>query len=494
MDTILTFDIGGSSLKAALFDLDGKLLELERQSMSMEMTADGGYEQDPEAWWTCFVELFSRIIKTTKATINVRAVCGAAMTRSQIFLDKDARPVCPAILWPDSRALKEGAFLNKIAGDKKTWSPLNEFHTLSRVLWLKHNFRLLYDKTAVILEPKDYINFKLTEAFFSDKISLSRILRVSDMKPDRELMEKAGINPGLFPEMGWPWQVIGRCKKLPAPLDILENVPVVAGGMDTWCSVTGTSASEGYIYNVSGTSEVTGLITRERIWRQGLVTLPWGKNLYQIGGPSQVGGDALQWFSQILNPGQSGLVEELSKRVETALRKKNAPLFIPYLRGERAPLWEDTAKGVFWNLHREHKAEDLIFSIMEGVAMANRYLLEIIFGKKFETSGMIISGGASKSDAWCQIKADVLDIPVVRTDEPETGLKGAFILAMKGIDRIESIRQGQDQFIGIRQIFEPDKKMANLYNRIYPMWKKTSLHMLKLHKDLDRAINTWQEL
>ncbi len=491
MKTILTFDIGGSSMRTALFDLNGRLLGLNQNPLSMDIVAEGGCEADPDRWWSLFIELAADLVDGMKGQgISIEAVCGGGMTRCQIFLDENGIPLFPAILWPDNRSRQEAATLEKLAGREKRWSPINEYHTLSRVLWFKNNFSTQYNKTVAILEPKDYINFRLTGCKASDTISLSRILKPSNLALDNDLMEKAGIRPGLFPEIKWPWQLAGRCRAVPPRLDLLEDTPVFTGSMDTWCAVTGTGVSTGEIYNVSGTSEVTGLITREKIWRTGVVTLPWAKDVYQIGGPSQVGGDALKWLAEILIPDDKKGVETLARGAERHPRKTDVPLFIPYLRGERAPLWDGNARGVFWNMNREHTREDLTLAVMEGVGMANRYLLETIFEDAPVKGRVVISGGAAKSDLWCRIKANILGVPVVRKEAEEAGLMGAFLVAMAGLGRLDSIEQGQHRFVKTDRVFQPDTKMSKEFNRLYPHWRKASLAMLELHRDLQTEIST----
>ena len=500
LETILTYDMGGSSLRVALFDLNGRCVDMERQALSMEMDSQGGCQADPDFWWESFVSLAGNLLTRAGAGTRVRAVCGSGMTRSQVFLDHGGKPLFPAILWPDHRAGKEGRMLAGMADKGEYWSEFNAFHTFARILWFKATHPDLFFRTAVVLEPKDYINFRLTGKAASDRISLCRILTVQDLSPATGLMEKAGVPPSLFPKLLWPWQVVGNCPSLPAPLSRLVGVPVLAGGMDTWCAVTGTGALEGDIYNVSGTSEVTGLITREKVWREGLVTLPWGEGRFQVGGPSQVGGDAVKWMGELFTsmgretgsalengPDPAGITH-LADLAEARPRGWDAPLFLPYLRGERAPLWDDRARGCFWNLRREHDGPDLVRAVMEGVAMANRYLLETLFQDRPFSGQVIISGGASKSDLWCRIKADVIGLPVVRRNTVEAGLTGAFILGLAAIGRIGSLDEGCRRIVETDQVFEPDPHGVLLYNRLYPHWKKVSLSMLAFHREMPSEI------
>ncbi len=484
MKTILTFDLGGSSLRLALFDTAGTLLDIERQPLSMEMDSEGGCEVDPEIWWKAFERMAAALLDRNGEVSEVLSVCGSGMTRSQIFTEESGMPVYPAILWPDHRAVGEGDFIAETAGAGRYWSEFNAFHTLARVLWLKRNHPAAFDRVHRVLEPKDFINFKLTGRTASDRISLARILRTSDLEPDEALMEKIGICPDLFPELKWPWERIGTCQGLTGSLAALNGVPVLAGAMDTWCAVTGTGVIENEIYTVSGTSEVTGLITAEKVWRKGLVTLPWGEDRFQVGGPSQAGGDALQWLANLLTPEDPEGVPHLVVQAASRSRSADAPLFIPYLRGERAPIWNTHARGVFWNLSREHRRADMARAVIEGVAMANRYLLKALFdGQPFD-GRVILSGKAASNDLWCQIRADVLGLPVVRRNVEEAGLAGAFLLSMRGIGELSSLDEGCGRFAVTDRTFSPDPHMAALFDRLYPHWKKVSQALLTFHQDL----------
>jgi xylulokinase len=484
--TILTFDLGGSSMRLALFDMAGNMLDLTRQPLSMEMDSAGGCEADPEVWWLSFVRMAAELLERNKGVSEILAVCGSGMTRSQVFVDKIGTSVFQALLWPDHRSDREGEFIAKAAGPGRYWSEFNAFHTLARVLWLKRHHPNVFDRVHRVLEPKDFLNYRLTGQMASDRISLARILRESDLEPDRQLMGEIGISPDLFPELKWPWQRIGHCRGLTGSLALLNGAHVLAGAMDTWCSVTGTGVFENEIYNVSGTSEVTGLITTEKLWRKGLVTLPWGEGRFQVGGPSQIGGDALQWLADLFIAEEPDGASALADLAEGLPRSGDAPLFIPYLRGERAPLWDKQARGVFWNLNREHRRADLVRAVMEGVAMANRYLLEILLeGQDFE-GRVILSGKAASSDLWCQIKADVLGLSVVRRKVAEAGLTGAFILAMKGTGNLSSLDEGRKKFAITDRTFVPDSYMVRHFNQLYPHWKAASLSLLALHRDLQR--------
>ena len=484
MKSILTFDLGGSSLRLALFDLSGNMRDMIRQPLSMEMDSNGGCEVDPEIWWTAFVRMAEELINRNGKVSGILAVCGSGMTRSQIFMDHSGTPVFPAILWSDHRAVREGEIIAELAGPGPYWGEFNAFHTLSRILWLKRRHPSIFDRVYQVLEPKDFINYRLTGQAASDRISLARVLRESDLEPDKALMAKIGLCPGLFPVFKWPWQPIGPCRDLTGPLAALNGVPVLAGAMDTWCAVTGTGVLENEIYTVSGTSEVTGRITAEKQRRKGLVTLPWGEGRFQVGGPSQAGGDALKWLADLFLPGDPKGVPRLAREASDQPRSFDAPLFIPYLRGERAPLWDNHARGVFWNLNREHRRTDWVRAVIEGVAMANRYLLERLFDGRPFNGRVILSGKAASNDLWCQTKADVLGLPVVRRKVEEAGLAGAFILAMRGIGRINTLDEGCEKFVSTHRSFYPDTDRAALFDRLYPHWKKASLTLLSFHQDL----------
>ena len=145
--------------------------------------------------------------------------------------------------------------------------------------------------------------------------------------------------------------------------------------------------------------------------------------------------------------------------LETCCRQPEPILFLPYLRGERTPIWEPDARGMFIGINRRHGRADFIWSILEAVAFSNRQVLTL---SGAEEGGGInevrITGGAARSDLWCQIKADVLNLPIVRVESREAGLLGAAMVALTGMGTFLALEEGQRRLVRVDRTFLPEKK------------------------------------
>jgi len=209
---------------------------------------------------------------------------------------------------------------------------------------------------------------------------------------------------------------------------------------------------------------VAGLITSRRAIVPGLVSLVWGEHSYQIGGPTQAGADCAAWAHATLRV--RGPLAAAVERAGRIMPAGDLPLFLPYLAGERTPIWRADVRGTFEGLARGHNADDVLWAVLEGVAMAMRDIL----ARAGEGSGVRmrevrVSGGGAQANAWCQIKADVMQTPVVRTAHRETGLIGAAMAAAVGLGWHESLAAAAAVMCPVERVFEPRAAFVPCYAR-----------------------------
>jgi xylulokinase len=341
-------------------------------------------------------------------------------------------------------------------------------------LWLKENDPQSLKHAEYILEPKDFLNFRLTGAANTDYVSSSRLLAGPELQPTSWLFEALGLKKNLCPPCRWPWEELGKVEPgLPGALSRLAGAPVFTCSMDAWCGALGMGAIKPHTaYNVSGTSEVFGICGHDDSDKEGLVTMPWGKGLYQIGGPSQVGADSLAWFGEaFLGQKKPADPRQALELLHTDQRQDSPLLFLPYLRGERTPLWDPRAKGVFLGVLRDHKAVDFAWAVLEGVAFANRQIFELATDRHTDSFTEVrISGGAANSDEWCQVKADILARPILRTANHQTGLLGGLICALTGLGRFSTLEKAQNSLVKVGRTFKPQKNKTKAYDELYGQW------------------------
>ncbi len=262
----------------------------------------------------------------------------------------------------------------------------------------------------------------------------------------------------------------------------------MAMATDTLAAVLGLGALRpGFAYNLSGTTEVLGVLTDTAAPAEGLLTVDWGQGVTQIGGPSQTGADTLVWLMDLIGgpaPGAGGIGDHLDA-VLAAPRHPQPALFLPYLQGERVPYWDPSLRGAFIGLDRRHGPTDIAHAVLEGVAFLNRIVLDRAEQAAARTVDEIRFGGGGAANAsWCQIKADVMDRPVVVADEAEPGLLGVAIVAFTALGRFPNLAAGQAQLVRPRRRFTPDPARVAVYRDLFPLFRAAEAALAPISRRL----------
>jgi xylulokinase len=498
MKCILAYDIGGTSLRAGLVSLTGNSLCITSAALPpLEMSTAGFSEIDPDEWWGHLRKATAMLFESPHASgAEIVGLSLSGLTRTQIFLDCEGKPVRHALTWADGRATAQADRIiqvqDRMGPPGKIFGPVNAFHTLARVLWVKEQEPERFERVTTVLEPKDYLNFLLTGERAGDNLSLSRVMSVSENSLAYGLLEEIGLPKEIFPSFRNPWDPLGAVRSgLEPPMDRLAGVPVFVGAMDAWCGALGIGAVRaGRAFNASGTSEVFGIATQTCREIAGLVTQPWGKDLFLTGGPSQAGADCLAWYLEAFEGEDRALKPGVALKDLQALKRQPEPiLFLPYLRGERVPLWQPDARGLFIGLNRRHRRADFLWAVLEGVAFSNRQVLDLATKGSHELVKEVrITGGAAESDVWCQTKADVLNLPLVRTQGKEAALRGAAMVALVGLGEYGDISECQERLVSVERSFEPRGNRAGFYDRLFQRWIEAQKALLPVTQSLTRDV------
>ncbi|MEM8855983.1 MAG: FGGY-family carbohydrate kinase [Pseudomonadota bacterium] len=448
---ILAIDAGTTHSRAALLTETGEMDDLVTAPGPSARTADDGSHQfDVVAWWD---DLHHSIERLTRGK-TVAAVAATGMTRTQILLDKELCPVHPAIGWADSRA-DDVTTLAPLFGDAAEVEALNPFHPAAR-LW--HLWRTRPDVLAAaarVCEPKDFINAKLTGTIATDWISSARLKAASDALAAAAChVEGVAATMALVPPMMAPTDVLGtvQCDGLPA----LQGAKVAVSSFDTWCAVAGLGAlGVGKAYNVAGTTEVVGAFADHPVTAKGLMAVTWGEGLHQLGGPSQCGGGTLDWARDALN------LDPSSATIGPA------PLFIPYLNGERVPHWDPDRRGAFIGLSDGHDGPALAYSVLEGLAFHTRLILAKIEAAGLAVDAVRMGGGlAHAGDGQVSaVKATAWQRPVIIPSCEEPGLLGAAMVASVAMGRDASLAKAQERMGAAATTIDPDRRFKAFVDR-----------------------------
>lgn len=442
---------------------DGTVAASASVPLAIETDVNGRSEADPSAWWRGLLTAAQDVARVAPASFDaIAAVAICGMTRTQVLVDKAGRPVRPAITFLDVRAREVAAGIVRDTG----LADIDAYHPLARLAFIEQTEPDLFAQAIRVLDPKDFLALALSGIAASDPISLARLATL-DPRAAPIVTRCMKLLPPLLP----PGAKLGTVQAgLPVPFDRLAGTPLVMASNDTWTAVAGLGAMRpGFAYNISGTSEVLGVIGSAAVSAQGLLTVDWDNGLYQLGGPSQTGADVLSWLQTMLGPQTADLIDAVD---DTALHP--APLlFLPFLLGERVPYWNADLRAAFVGLDRNHRPQDLVRAVLEGVAFANREVL-----MRAETAlGLVakevrFGGGGSRNPGWCQIKADVCQRPVVTAGGDEPGLIGCAAVAYTGIGRYGSLAEAQQHLVRPGRTYLPREHRRLRYDRLFEVYQR----------------------
>jgi xylulokinase len=244
------------------------------------------------------------------------------------------------------------------------------------------------------------------------------------------------------------------------------GVPVVLGMMDAWASLLGLGVvHDGQAMYLSGTSEVTGLISAQVRPEPGVITFPPWAGITLHAGPTQAGGASLDWLARLLGRGAAELAETAA---EITAR---SPLFLPHLQGERAPLWDAALRGTFAGLTSATGPQEMAAAVLEGVAFSARLALEALQRSAgIEPDQVRVGGGGAASDRWCQIRADALGKVLVRVRGMDPGSVGAAVMAGVGSGAVADLPAAAEALVHQDRVFRPDPVGAALADQRFRLW------------------------
>jgi xylulokinase len=476
---LIGLDVGTTSCKAGLFDARGNLIALASAPHGVRRWGDGRVEQDAEWYWDgavrCLRELLAAPGADRRHLVGMSA-CGQAPT--MILLDGAGAPVRPAILWQDTRAAAEAAALAEDPGRDvlAAWLgvpwPVDASLPLARLLWLRRHEPESVAQARLVLLPKDFVQLRLTGAVATDTWSGKGLVHQGTRQPIGALRALTGLDLGAVPPALASDEVMGRVSAAGAAATGLpEGLPVAAGWTDAMAAMLGSGGLDraGLAADVSGTSEVVGLTLGARPAAAGpLLTAPVvDSGRWQLYGPTQSSGGSLGWALQAF---ASPALETEAALVEAATAPPGAGgvLFLPYLEGERAPLWDPRARGAFVGLGSAHSRAHLLRAVLEGVACSVRHILhtaEALAGAP--AAELRVAGGGSRLALWNQIKADAVGRPVRACVTSENGVLGAAMLAAVGAGVYGDVTAAGEAMVQLLDPLAPDPETAATYDRLY---------------------------
>lgn len=509
MAYVIGVDVGTQSTKALVLGLQGEIVGQASVSYQVDTPHLMWAEQWPEVWFDAVCQTITQSIKASNiAAEEIKAVCISSLYGgSGIAVNRDMRPLHPCLIWMDRRASEEVQWVRDHVDTERlfeiTGNGLDSYYGYTKMLWIKRFRPDIWLNTHYLLPPNSYINYLLTGEVAVDHSSAGNIGGVYDIKartwsetaldmlgiprsmmPDR-LVECSEIVGGLLPEMA-------------AKLGLKAGTPIVAGGVDAAVATLAAGViAPGDHVAMLGTSMCWGYINPDVDAKHGLISMPYVINGLQdnyIFGGAITAGAAISWFrnnfcQQEVEQARRDNIDVHQLLEQQALQVKagsEGVMFLPYLMGERSPIWDPQASGTLLGLSLYHTKGHMYRAVLEGIAFALRDNMTCgIKGATHLEPQLIVVGGAAHSDLWMQIIADVTGYPVVTIKEEVEAPLGDACLAALAVGLITDVKVIKS-WMTLESRAQPDAARHAHYSLLFAQYQdiyrnlKGNMHQLAM--------------
>lgn len=482
-DLVIGVDASTTGAKAVIWNAQGAALSQAKSTYPLSSPQPGWGEQNAEDWWVATASSVQRAVQTVD-TSRISAISITHQRETFVCVDKENKPLRPAMLWLDSRATSEVEEFGSDRVHEITGKPVNLTPALYKLLWLQKNEPETLERTSRVTDVQGFIVNRLTGDWVTSYGSADP-LGVIDMKSfdySDELLELAHLTRQQFPMLAAPGEIIGTVSDSVAKeLGLPKNLPVVAGVGDGQSAQLGTGGVfPGTYYLNLGSGVVSGTISDKYAFDKAFRVLAAGvpgKYTFEtfIGG----GTFNLQWFiEKFAGVDTKALGLELTPEqvLETAAAQlkpgSEGLMALPYWTGALTPFWDYHARGAIIGFTGRHGKSHVYRAMLEGIAFEQRFLTEgAEKATNTKASEIIALGGGSRSKVWCQIIADVMQRPVKVVRESESTCLGTGMLAAAAVGIHKNIELAARSMSGVASVFEPEASNVGVYQELYEAYR-----------------------
>jgi len=519
---ILAIDLGTSGSKVALVSTGGKVIDYGFKETPVLLLPNGGAEQRPDDWWSAIKATTRDLLAKRSVPVeDIVAVSCTTQWSGTVAVDKDGNHLMNAIIWMDSRG---APYLKRIIGGRVkvqgygiwkllTWLRLTGGvpgqagkDPIAHILFIKNEFPEIYNETYKFLEPKDYLNMRLTGRFAASYGSialhwLTDNRDISNVVYDDRLIKMSTVDREKLPDLKRAVDILGPIKpEVARELGLGEHIQVVVGTPDVQSAAIGSGALrdyEGHLYIGTSSWLICHVPFKKTDLLHSIGSLPSAIPQRYIATNEQesagvclsfLGDNILYHKDELLREAKPPDIYKIFDRiVETVPAGSDKVIFTPWLYGERAPVDDRSVRGGFHNLSLHTTRGHLLRAMFEGVAYNSRWLLgcvEKFAGRRLDPIAMV--GGGANSNVWCQIHADVLNRTIRHTKDPiQVNLRGAAFLASVALGYLTF--DDVPERIQIAHTFEPNPENREVYDQLFREFVNIYKHNRRIYARLNQA-------
>lgn len=492
MGAFLGIDLGTGSVKALVVADSRHILGRGSAEYPILQPQPGYAEQDPEAWWQATIRAV-RAALTEAKSVEILAIGLSGQMHGTVLLDAAGAPLGPAVIWADTRGAPQVAAVADLIGAERlvelTGSPLAAGFQAATLRWIQQHQPERWQRVDKVLLPKDYLGWRLTRTYLTEPSDASGTLLLDVRKRDwaDEILAALGVRRDQLPALRSSIADRGPLASVAASeLGLRQGVPVVAGGGDAPLAAlaAGVVDPETMLLTVSTGSQAivpTNEVRpdprgRSHAWCSCLEPPPGdpsrnrGAAWYQMGA-TMVSGLALRWLrDNVFGLSDERAYDEMTNWASQVPPGARGLIFLPYLTGERTPLMDPHARGVFLGLTAEHDRRHLTRAVMEGATLALYDAYSVLASLGASPQRAVLAGGGARSAVWRQIVADVFGVPIRPLATVEGSALGAALLAGAGVGGLDLIATAR-AWARYDEPVQPDPDAHRLYQRLVPVFR-----------------------
>ncbi len=487
-ELLLGIDIGTSACKVAVFNREGDVIGSATGDYPVYYPKPGWVEQDPDEWWEAVCKAIKQMLAEYKISPEeIKGVGIDGQSWSAIPIDKDGKVLANTPIWMDTRASDICKRLNETIGEDKIFglagNSMQPSYTTPKILWYKENMPDIYTKIYKILQSNSFIAYRLT-GVCSQEMSQGYGLHCFDMKTgtwNKEMCDKLGFPFSFLSDIYQCHDVVGVVTKAAADQSgLLEGTKVVAGGLDAACGTLGAGVLHAGETQEQGGQAGGMSICIDQYAADPRLILSYHvvPDKWLLQGGTVGGGGVMRWMEKEFGQyerevakegGASSLVQfnTIAEKIEPGC---DGLVFLPYMSGERSPIWDPDAKGVFYGLDFSKTKAHMIRAGMEGVAFALKHNLDIGEQTGAYVEELLAMGGSANSLLWTQIKSDITGKPITVPSSDTATTLGAVILAGVGVGMYESFEEAVKLTVKKTRHHEPNMDNHEKYQKNYEIY------------------------
>lgn len=516
---ILAIDLGTSMLKVALVRTNGEIVVRESEPQKVLLLPKGGAEQDPSEWWRSILRVAKRVLAQNLVAVDdIVAVSCTTQWSGTVAVDRAGNPLANAIIWMDSRGepyvrqLTRGRIEIEGYGITKILKWLRKTggipghagkDSIAHILFLKNECPAIYSSTYKFLEPKDYLNLRLTGRFAAgfDSITLHWVTNnqnISRVEYDDSLLKLTGILRQKLPDLKRAVEILGTLTpEVAQELGLSKETRVIVGTPDVQSAAIGAGAVrdfESHLYIGTSAWLTCHVPYKKTDLALNMASLPSAiPDRYLLTNEQESAGICLTFLRDNLffpedalqTPRPVNAYQEFDRLAAGVPAGSDKLIFTPWLYGERTPVENQSVRSGFFNQSLRTTRAHMIRAVMEGVAYNARWLLGAV--EKFtrhRMDSLNFIGGGANSALWCQILADVLDRKIAQVKDPvEANVRGATFLAAVALGYLTF--EELHSCVKITRTFSPNPEHRRIYDELYAEF----LNIYKANREIYARLN-----